>query len=191
MHDHLTQPLRSTPFPAHLLVDSRHARGLHSALWLYLVLRAAAAPDTGRLQTTHDELGRALGVGTETVSSLLGRLRAHGYVETRRVHGQVEIRVCHWQTNTPRAAGRGRPRVRDPEPAPQNSLAFEIAEAFDDLGSLARYEDLVESYPEAAVQRAFRETRLMPQDRVRKSRGALFTYLLKNHAYDDNDQADD
>lgn len=178
--------LRPVPFPVQLLADPENARSLHTALWLYLVLRAAAAPETGRLLIKPVELAHLLGVSPETISSLLGRLRVHRFVETRRVQGQLEIRVADW-TPPPRAqaatATRHGALGGQDEPT---GLAYEIAEAFADLDSLARYEDLVESHPEPLVRRAFREARLVPRGRVRKSRGALFTYLLKTYANNTN-----
>jgi len=188
MPDTPRRTLRSTPFPVRLLADPRHAKSFHTALWLYLVLRAAAAPDTGRLYVTIEDLARVLDAEPPAVSSLLGRLRAHRYVETRRVHGQVEIRVVDW-TVPPKLpsspSARSQQEVERPE-----GLAAEIAEEFGDFANLARYEELVESFPEPIVRRAFREARLMPRERIRKNRGALFTYLLKNYAhnsdYDDS-----
>lgn len=175
--------LRPVTFPVRLLADPRHARTMHSALWLYLVLRAAAAPDTGRLQVAVEDLARVLDLKPAAVSSLLGRLRTHGYVETRRVHGQLEIRIVDWTPTAQSSPPSPRPI---PEPDHASGLALEIATAFGDVGNLARYEDLVERFPEALVRQAFREARLMPRARVRKSRGALFTFLLKNYA-DTND----
>lgn len=204
MPDTPLRTLRPAIFPVRLLADPGHAKTLHTALWLYLVLRAAASPNTGRLQATLEDLAQVLAAEPETVSSLLGRLRAHRYVETRRIHGQVEIRILDWSPPPPArppSAPSARPspgqQARSALPRPprgpvqsSGGLAQEIAEAFGDLGSLGRYEELVESFPEAIVRRAFREARLMPRERVRKNRGALFTYLLKSYAHT-RDQDDD
>lgn len=179
--------LRPVPFPVQLLADPENARSMHTALWLYLVLRAAAAPETGRLRAKPIELARLVGVSPETISSLLGRLRVHRFVETRRVQGQIEVRVVDWSPppRAPVTTGAHHGAAGDAQSEP-SGLAYEIAEAFDDLGNLARYENLIESYPEPLVRRAFREARLVPRGRVRKSRGALFTYLLKTYANNAN-----
>lgn len=184
--------LRPVPFPVQLLADPANARSLHTAVWLYLVLRAAAAPETGRLLVKPADLASVLDASPATVLSLLGRLRAHRFVETRRVQGQIEVRVVDWapppRAPTPASASSSRPHTPNPHDEP--GLALEIAETFDDLSNLARYEDIVETYPEPLVRRAFREARLVPRDRVRKSRGAIFTYLLKTYENNTNLEED-
>lgn len=200
MPETTARTLRPVPFPVRLLADPANARAMHTALWLYLVLRAAAAPESGRLHVKPEDLARLLEVEPATISSLLGRLRAHRFVETRRAHGQLEVRIVDWTpppgSPEPRhVAGPRQPGPRGGHHAASgrdepSGLAFEIADALGDLSNLARYEDLVETYPEPLVRRAFREARLVPRSRVRKSRGALFTYFLKNYGNNLHDDED-
>jgi hypothetical protein len=61
-------------------------------------------------------------------------------------------------------------------------LALDIATALDDLKGLALYLKYCRTYPQAVIFRAFADAKEIPLERIRKSRGALFTYLAKKYA---------
>lgn len=63
-----------------------------------------------------------------------------------------------------------------------DALALEIAEAFQDEGHLAVYKVYCRNFPQNVVHRAFAEVRGLPEHRVRRSRLALFIYLIKAYA---------
>jgi hypothetical protein len=66
----------------------------------------------------------------------------------------------------------------------QKALAFELAEALNDTGALTVYFAFVEKYPETLLREVLAITLAVPSHKIRKTRGALFTYLLqqKDHA---------
>ena len=66
----------------------------------------------------------------------------------------------------------------------QKALAFELAEALNDTEALAVYFAFVEKYPETILREVLAKTLAVPSNKIRKTRGALFTYLLqqKDHA---------
>ena len=66
----------------------------------------------------------------------------------------------------------------------QKALAFELAEALNDTEALAVYFTFVEKYPEVILREVLAKTLAVPSNKIRKTRGALFTYLLqqKDHA---------
>ncbi len=68
-------------------------------------------------------------------------------------------------------------------------LAEELAETLDDKESLPFYCDLTEKYSEAFLRAKLRKVMSMPSDQIRKTRGALFTYLIRQHErrYDTRD----
>jgi hypothetical protein len=62
-------------------------------------------------------------------------------------------------------------------------LALDIARTFRDEVHLPAYRFFCGKYDLALVRRAFAETQATPQERIRRSRFALFQFLLRKHAY--------
>jgi hypothetical protein len=62
-----------------------------------------------------------------------------------------------------------------------DALALEIAQAFKDEIRLPLYRQLCSAHNHSLVFRAFRDTMRIPIFRVKKSRCALFIYLLKKY----------
>jgi hypothetical protein len=60
-------------------------------------------------------------------------------------------------------------------------LAEELADTLGDQESLPFYCDLVEKYSESFLRAKLRKVMAMPSDQIRKTRGALFTYLIRQH----------
>jgi DNA replicative helicase MCM subunit Mcm2 (Cdc46/Mcm family) len=61
-------------------------------------------------------------------------------------------------------------------------LASELAEALDDRESLSLYVSYARTYPAPLLKRALAEALSVPVEKIRKSRGALFTYLVRKYA---------
>jgi hypothetical protein len=62
-----------------------------------------------------------------------------------------------------------------------DELAQEIAKGLGEDEYLPVFRKLVRKYPEDVVRRAYERTLEIPAERVRKSRGALFNYLIKQY----------
>lgn len=56
-----------------------------------------------------------------------------------------------------------------------------IAQTFNDQEQLSLYLDCCKKYPVAIVYRAFIEAKSVPPEQVRKSRPAIFFYLVKKY----------
>ncbi|OLE55411.1 MAG: hypothetical protein AUG51_02840 [Acidobacteria bacterium 13_1_20CM_3_53_8] len=65
-------------------------------------------------------------------------------------------------------------------------LAQTIAQEFKDLEHVTRYLQCCKKYPHFIVYRAYAEAKAMPTEQIRKSRQALFFYLLKKYAHERN-----
>jgi hypothetical protein len=63
-----------------------------------------------------------------------------------------------------------------------NQLAEEIAHGLSEPDAVSSFRTLFRRYSEEAIRRAYEEVLAIPSDRIRKSRGALFIYLLKKYA---------
>jgi hypothetical protein len=88
------------------------------------------------------------------------------------------------KTNIPaaKAASSASASTEDSERA--NELARTIAEAFSDTDNLATYQILCRKYPDSAVRAAHRAALSVPDEKVKRSRLALFTFLVKKYAAD-------
>jgi len=62
-----------------------------------------------------------------------------------------------------------------------DALALEIAQAFSDEARLPFYRQVCAAHDRSVVYRAFRETLDMPVAHIKKSRKALFIYLLRSY----------
>ena len=60
-------------------------------------------------------------------------------------------------------------------------LALDLARALDDLPNLACYISLAKKYPEYLIRRTLAIVKNVPAEKIRKSRGALFNFLVKKH----------
>lgn len=66
----------------------------------------------------------------------------------------------------------------------QESLEFahEIANQLNDREAFPLYLTYVTKYPEAELRKFLKRTLEVPKDKIRKTRGALFTYLVEQYA---------
>jgi hypothetical protein len=64
----------------------------------------------------------------------------------------------------------------------EDLLARKICRDFRDEENLSLYQFYVRKYPREIIQEAYRETIKIPAKKIKKTRGALFTYLVKHYA---------
>jgi len=69
-----------------------------------------------------------------------------------------------------------RPKTRE------QLLAFDIAIELNDLKALPLYLSYVKKYPESLLRKILGEVKEIPLKKIKKSRGALFNYLIKKYA---------
>ncbi len=60
----------------------------------------------------------------------------------------------------------------------EERLAREIADALNDNDSLTVHIDFVQKYSEAFLRKTLQRVLSIPEAQIRKTRGALFTYLV-------------
>lgn len=68
------------------------------------------------------------------------------------------------------------------DPHTLKSFARKIACAFKDNANYRLYLVYCQRYPMAVIWRAFTEVDQMPYERITKSKGALFNYLVQKYA---------
>lgn len=71
------------------------------------------------------------------------------------------------------------PESKDPRPAVQSEpLALKLADALNDHRHLSLYLSLARKHPESALQDVLSQVLAVPENKIRKSRAALFIYLI-------------
>ena len=72
-------------------------------------------------------------------------------------------------------SGEFRPETRE------ELLALDLAEGLNDRRNLPLYIVYARTYPEHLLRRTLGVVKEIPDNKIRKSRGALFTYIIKKH----------
>ena len=65
----------------------------------------------------------------------------------------------------------------------EEKLAREIADALGDMDSLQAHLGFVQKYSESFLRKTLQKVLSIPEDDIRKTRGALFTYLVQQNGY--------
>jgi hypothetical protein len=63
------------------------------------------------------------------------------------------------------------------------SLAQALAAALGDTEALGKYVNCYRKYPPHVIQKAWRAAQAIPAAKIKKSRAALFFYLVKKYAH--------
>jgi len=174
----------SSPEPITLTLDRRilehprayHLRRMRAGLWLYLDLLARRPAGSETFEIEPATIGRDMGLPEGTIRSWLGHLRKAGYLEATRLNGKS--RVTMKRTVDPEAP-------LDVTAPPKPTRFFTVAKLQRALGEPGNDEALQAAlglYSVAIVRRALAGTLAVPETQIRRSRTALFIYLLKRHA---------
>ena len=172
----------SSPQPITVSLDRRilehprayHLRRMRAGLWLYLDLLARLPAGTGTIEVEPAAIGRDMGLPEGTVRSWLGHLRKAGYLDAVRINGKVRVTV-----RRPEAPEPTRPVTLTP------TRFFSVAKIQRALGETSDENTLqaaLNLYSDSVVKRALAGTLAVPETQIRRSRTALFIYLLKRHA---------
>jgi hypothetical protein len=60
-------------------------------------------------------------------------------------------------------------------------LAYELAQSLNDLEALPIYEGFAERYTEVFLRKILNRVMSIPDEKIKRTRGALFTYLIQNN----------
>lgn len=149
-----------------------HLRRMRIALWLYLYLKTLAGPD-GTAEFDPADVGRAMGLPEGTIRSWIGHLRKGGYLSARHVGSLVRVRLPVEVSPEP---------TPTPAPTQRHFSVARVEGVLAETGAASLLEAALQLYPDATIQRALAGAMAVPDSQIRKSRTALFLYLLKHHA---------
>jgi len=151
-----------------------HLRRMRAGLWLYLDLLARLPAGAETFEVEPAAIGRDMGLPEGTVRSWLGHLRKAGYVDAVRLNGHVRVTVK--RSEVPAAAVT---------PAQVPARFFTIAKLQRALGESsdeAALQAALNLHSDELIKRALAGTLAVPETQIRRSRTALFIYLLKRYA---------
>jgi len=147
-----------------------HLRKMRAGVWLYLDLLARLPVGAETLVVEPAVVGEELGIGEPTVRSWLGHLRKAGYVAADRLNGKVRVTIK-------------KGFVPEPAPMPKERV-FTVAKLqrmLKDKLNVEAFEAALKLYRDPVIRRALAGALAPPEDQIRRSRTALFLYLLKRY----------
>jgi hypothetical protein len=155
---------------------SIHRKRMRAGVWLYLFLLSRLQKGQDTLDLNPQEAGQEMGVPEGTIRTWLGQLRKHRYVRARRTNGSVRVKV--------RGVAREATEALEALAAAVPKRFFTVQKlerALGETGNRESLEAVLETYPDDAVKRALSGALAVPSEQIRRSRTALFIYLIKRH----------
>ena len=148
-----------------------HLRRMRHGLWLYLDLLARLPAGADTLEVEPAVVAGEMGVEEGFVRSWLGHLRKAGYLDAERLNGVVRVIVK-------------RGHVPEPVEPPRQRFftASKLQRALGDTANAEAFEAALRDYPDILIRKALASALAVPDAQIRRSRTALFLYLLKRHA---------
>jgi hypothetical protein len=151
-----------------------HLRRMRLGLWLYLDLLARLPAGAEAIDVDPVTVAAELGLSEGTVRSWLGHLRKAGYLRLERLNGTLRVSIRKGFVPEPPAA-----------PATAAQRFFTVARlprALGDPVTREPFEAVLRVHPDAAIRAALAGALAPPEEHIRRSRTALFLYLLKHRS---------
>lgn len=170
-----------------LVVDSeaRHYRAMRQSVWLYLYLLLAVNPTTGTRLLSPALVAQQMGLNEDTIRSWLGRLRKAGYLRVERQGDYLRVEMKRWRVPVRPAVEK---HVEDePQPKARGGMTPELlARRLGEEPGDPFWEHAVSTWDDPTIRRVLEEVEKVPTERIRKSRAALFRYLITRIEHSDH-----
>jgi hypothetical protein len=149
-----------------------HLRRMRMGIWVYLDLLARLPAGAGSLEIDPAVVAGEVGVKEGFVRSWLGHLSKAGYVEVERLNGTLRVTIRSGKVPEPI------------EPTRQRFFTVtKLQRALGDPSNADAFETALREHSDAVIRRALAGTLAVPENQIRRSRTALFLFLLKRHAH--------
>lgn len=153
----------------------RHPRAYHlhrmrDGVWLYLDLLARLPAGSESVDVDPVVVGKDMGLPEGTVRAWLGHLRKAGYIGAERLNGHVRVIVKRGSVPEPAT------------PVPERIFTIQkLQRMLKDNGNAESFEAALKLYPDPIIRRAVAGALAPPEEQIRRSRTALFLFLLKRY----------
>jgi hypothetical protein len=154
-----------------------HLRRMRTALWLYLALLARIPQGATTTEVHVIDLAAGLGLKEGTVRSWLGHLRRSGYIRLRRLNGSVIVTVPGLEGSRE----EWRPHAEHDASADHEFTVSRIQRALGETGNDETVAGALAQHDASTIQRALAGALAPPASEIRRSRTALFLFLLKRY----------
>ena len=154
-----------------------HLRRMRMGLWLYLVLLARLPAGTETIEVEPAVVAGEMGVEEGFVRSWLGHLSKAGYVEAQRLNGKSRVTIRKGfipESPAPPAATSSPGRF---------FTAAKLQQVLGDHQDIEPFEAALRLHSDAILRRALSGALAVPESDVRRSRTALFFYLLNRYTH--------
>jgi hypothetical protein len=149
---------------------------MRAGFWLYLDLLARLPAGAETFEVEPAAVGRDMGLPEGTIRSWLGHLRKSGYLEAVRLNGKTRVTIKQpTMPETPTEAPTGPTRF---------FTVAKIQRALGETSDDGPLQVVLDRHSDDQIKRALAGTLAVPETQIRRSRTALFIYLLKRHAQD-------
>jgi len=149
-----------------------HLQRMRLGLWLYLDLLTRLPAGAETIEIDPVEIAQAMGLPEGTIRSWLGHLNRAGYVATTRLNGKVRVQIKNGFVPEP-------PTV----PRERFFTVAKLERMLKDKLHTEPFEAALRLYPDPVIRQALAGALAPPAEQIRRSRTALFLYLLKRHAH--------
>lgn len=154
-----------------------HLRRMRLGLWLYLDLLARLPAGAETIEVEPAVVAGEMGVEEGFVRSWLGHLHKAGYVQAQRLNGKSRVTIR--KGSIPESP----PVPIAPESPGRFFTAAKLQRALGDQQDAEPFEAALRLHSDAVIRKALAGTLAVPDSQVRRSRTALFFYLLKRHTH--------
>lgn len=205
-----TRELLAAPFK-----EAGSVERIGPALWLYVLL-ALKTNASGHICRTLESLSKDLGVSQDQVHVWLARLVHVGLVSVQVPAPYLVIKLKFWSGEEEKTAGSSEQNGASHKEVPVSSSKLQLAAAEnknkqasssrEDGGAgeggtelltevcrvlgetdTAEFRELVEKHPHPIVLKALLRVKTTPTDQIRKSKAALFRFLVNKFSQESHD----
>ncbi len=152
-----------------------HLKRVRGAIWLLLDVLARLPGGAGTIEIEPAAVAGAMGLPEGTIRSWLGHLRKAGYLDAQRLNGKVRVTI---------EQDRPVPETAEPVKPPRFFTAAKIMRALNERSDPGAIEEALDRHSDSVVRRALAGALATPAEKIRRSRTALFLYLLNRYAQD-------
>ncbi len=146
-----------------------HIKRMRSAIWLYLALVSQLSAGDDTIEIDPAALSDSMGLAESTIQTWLGHLKKGRYVAMlQREDGSVRLRIKHIQPEPSALKRRLEPTVAG------------LERALGETGYRERLTEAIAAHPPPVIAYALDRATDVPRSKIRRSRTALFLYLLKH-----------
>jgi hypothetical protein len=150
-----------------------HLKRVRGAIWLLLDLLARLPGGSGTIEVEPAAVAGSMGLPEGTIRSWLGHLRKGGYLKATRLNGKTRVTI---------ERERPEPEDTDPPKPARFFTAAKIMRALNERSDPGAIEDALGRHSDALIRRALAGALATPAEKIRRSRTALFLYLLNRYA---------